>query len=152
LVAANCNAIRDERRLAMGAEEAGKKLHSMRFLKNIPILIISVVVLGATLSAAIVTDRHVSITLTGVVTDSLCGGDHGIKALGDPECTRTCVALGAQYALAAGRKIYVLQGHELDLDRFAGSEVRVKGRTAGRDRVIVDQVEHLYTEAAAGTR
>lgn len=135
----------------MGAMKVGETRHSTQFLKIAPLLIFSVLVLVATLSAAvIVSDRHVSITLTGIVTDSLCGMDHGIKALGDPECTRTCVELGAQYALAAGRKVYVLQGHEMDLERFAGSEVRVKGRTAGRDRVIVDQVDRLYTEAVAG--
>jgi hypothetical protein len=31
------------------------------------------------------------VTLIGVVSDSICGGDHGIRAPGDPECTRACV-------------------------------------------------------------
>lgn len=93
-------------------------------------------------------EKRTAITLTGIVTDSLCGADHGIKALGDPECTHTCVERGAQYALAVGKKIYVLQGHQAELERFAGNDARVKGHTAGRDTVIVDQVDRLYTEAA----
>jgi hypothetical protein len=106
-------------------------------------------ILAAAISAgSVVVEKRVAITLTGIVTDSLCGADHGIKALGDPECTRTCVELGAQYALAVGKKLYVLQGHQADLERFAGNDVRVKGHTAGRDTVIVDQVDRLYTEAA----
>jgi hypothetical protein len=106
-------------------------------------------IFAAAISAgSVVVEKRTAITVTGIVTDSLCGADHGIKALGDPECTRTCVELGAQYALAVGKKLYVLQGHQAELERFAGNDVRVKGHTAGRDTVIVDQVDRLYTEAA----
>ncbi len=106
-------------------------------------------IFAAAISAgSVVVEKRTAITATGIVTDSLCGADHGIKALGDPECTRTCVELGAQYALAVGKKLYVLQGHQAELERFAGNDVRVKGHTAGRDTVIVDQVDRLYTEAA----
>jgi hypothetical protein len=106
-------------------------------------------IFAAAISAgSVVVEKRTAITLTGIVTDSLCGADHGIKALGDPECTHTCVELGAQYALAVGKKLYVLQGHQAEMERFAGNDVRVKGHTAGRDTVIVDQVDRLYTEAA----
>ena len=133
----------------MAAHKLGKTTHS-RFLTIVALLVVSTVIMAATVSAAfVISDRSVSITLTGVVTDSVCGMDHGIKAAGDAECTRTCVVLGAEYALARGKKVYVLQGHEMDLERFAGSEVRVKGRTAGTGKVIVEQVDRLYTEAAA---
>lgn len=93
--------------------------------------------------------QRLAITLTGTVTDSACGTDHGTKSVANAECTRTCVELGAQYALVVGKKLYVLQGHQIDLERFAGSEVRIKGHTASRDTVIVDQVDRLYTEAMA---
>ena len=96
--------------------------------------------------------QRLAVTLTGTVTDSVCGTDHGTRSVGDAACTRTCVELGAQYALAVGKKLYVLQGHEIDLERFAGSEVRIKGHTTGRDRVMVDQVDRLYTEAIAGLK
>jgi hypothetical protein len=93
------------------------------------------------------------VMLTGMVSDSVCGSDHGIKAPGDPECTRACVELGAQYSLMVGKlkvgkKMYLLRGHEADLDRFAGKEVTVKGRALGRDIIIVDQVDRSYFEAA----
>jgi hypothetical protein len=76
-----------------------------------------------------------------------------VRAPGDPECTRACVELGAQYALMVGKlkvgkKRYVLYGHEADLERFAGKEVSVKGWALGRDTIIVDQVDRLYFEAA----
>jgi len=63
--------------------------------------------------------------------------------------------LEAQYALMVGKlkigkKMYVLYGQKADLERFAGKEVRVKGRALDRDTIIVDQVDGSYSEAAAG--
>jgi hypothetical protein len=52
--------------------------------------------------------------------------------------------------LKVGKKMYLLHGHEADLERFAGKEVRVKGRALGRDAIIVDQVDRSYSEAAGG--
>jgi hypothetical protein len=49
--------------------------------------------------------------------------------------------------LRVGKRMYILQGHEADLDRFAGKEVTVKGRAFGRDRIIVDQVDRSYEAA-----
>jgi hypothetical protein len=74
---------------------------------------------------------------------------------GDPECTRACVELGAQYALMVGKlkvgkKMYLLRGHEADLERFAGKEVNVKGWPLNRDTVIVDQIDRSYFQAVGG--
>jgi len=52
--------------------------------------------------------------------------------------------------LKIGKKMYVLHGQKADLERFAGKEVRVKGRALDRDTIIVDQVDGSYSEAAAG--
>ena len=93
-----------------------------------------------------------AITLTGIVSDSLCGTDHGINTAADAECTRACVELGAQYALVVGKNVYVLQGHQADLERFAGNEVRLKGRVISRDTIIVDQVARWYSEAEVGMK
>ena len=60
--------------------------------------------------------------------------------------------LGADYALVVGNKLYVLQGHPADLERFAGKQVRVKGRAETRDTVLVDQVSVWYSEAAAAVK
>ena len=127
-------------------------------LTTFVVLMISAITILAVAIAAgsvIIPPLPPRVTLTGIVSDSVCGGDHGIRAPGDPECTRACVALGAHYALMvgkvrAGQKMYTLRGHEADLDRFAGKEVRVLGRALGRDTVIVDEVDHSYTEAVGG--
>jgi hypothetical protein len=141
----------------MKVEDAGRGGPTTPLLKIVPILILSAM---AILSVAIAAGFAIippqpTVALTGIVSDSVCGGDHGIRARGDPECTRACVALGAHYALMvgkvrAGQKMYTLRGHEADLDWFAGKEVRVLGRALGRDTVIVDEVDHSYTEAMGG--
>jgi hypothetical protein len=124
-------------------------------LKMIPVLIISAMTILAVAIAAgsVIIPPLPSVRLTGIVSDSVCGGDHGIKAPGDAECTRACVELGAQYTLmvgklTVGKKMYLLHGHEADLEQFAGKEVWVKGRALSRDTIIVDQVERSYSEAA----
>ena len=117
----------------MKTEKEAKRVPMSSFLKAAPALIVSgIIISGALMAAAtwagsIAVDKQTAVTLTGTVSDSLCGNDHGIKAKGDPECTRMCVKLGAEYALVVGNKLYVLQGHQADLDRFAGKQVRVQG-------------------------
>ncbi len=119
-----------------------------------PVLIISLMmILAVAISAgSVVVEKRPAITLTGIVSDSLCGTDHGIKTAADAECTRACVELGAQYALVVGKNVYVLQGHQADLERFAGNEVRLKGRVISRDTIIVDQVARWYSEAEVGMK
>ena len=142
----------------MKTERETKRVPMSSFLKVAPALILSgIVIAGALMAAAtwagnIAVDKQAAVTLTGTVSDSLCGNDHGIKAKGDPECTRMCVALGADYALMVGNKLYVLQGHQADLERFAGKQVRVKGRAETRDTVLVDQVSAWYSQAAAAMK
>lgn len=141
----------------MKVEDAGQTGLPAPLLKMVPILIISAMTIMAVAMAAgkVIIPPRPAVTLTGIVSDS-CGGDHGIKAPGDPECTRACVELGAQYALMvgklkAGKKMYLLYGHETDLERFAGNEVSVKGRAVGQDTIIVDEVDRSYYEAAGRT-
>jgi hypothetical protein len=140
----------------MKFENAGKQRPKTPLLKMVPILIISAMAIMSVAMAAssLMIPPLPSVTMTGIVSDSLCGSDHGIKAPGDPECTRACVELGAQYALMVGKvkaankkKMYLLHGHEADLEQFAGEEVTVKGRALGRDTITVDQVDRAYSEA-----
>jgi len=74
------------------------------------------------------------------VSDSDCGSTHGTKIHGDAACTRLCVSLGAEYALAAGERIYVLRGHPAELNAFAGDMVVVKGKMVNRNTVAVESV------------
>jgi hypothetical protein len=142
----------------MKIEDAGERRPTTPLLKMVPVLIISALMIMSVEIAAgnvIIPPLPPRVTLTGIVSDSVCGGDHGIRTRGDPECTRVCVELGGQYALMVGKlrvgmKMYILHGHEADLDRFAGKEVWVKGRALGRDAIIVDQVDRSYSEAVVG--
>jgi hypothetical protein len=125
----------------------------IRPLNVLAIVLIAAMTIVAGAAAAIIIPVPPAITLTGIVSDTVCGSDHGIMAPGDTECTRACVELGAQYALMVGKlkvgkRMYRLMGHEADLYRFAGTEVRIKGRALGRDTIIVDQVDRYY----GGTR
>lgn len=70
-------------------------------------------------------------TLTGIVSDSMCGAHHMAKDKSPAECTRMCVQQGQKYALVVGQKVYTLQGHEPDLDKLAGAKATVKGNVTG---------------------
>ncbi len=48
-------------------------------------------------------------TLTGTVSDSMCGAKHMTKDKSPAECTRICVKQGMKYALVAGNKVYTLE-------------------------------------------
>jgi hypothetical protein len=78
--------------------------------------------------------------LTGVVSDTRCGSTHGTKVHGDAGCTRLCVKLGAGYALAVGQKIYVLRGHQGELNAFAGDMVVVRGKIVNHNTIAVESV------------
>jgi hypothetical protein len=143
----------------MRVEDAGERGRGNTLLKMMPIMItLAMTIMGVAMAADYAIIPPLSgVTLTGMVSDSFCGADHGIRAPGDPECARACVVLGAQYALMVGKlkvgkRMFILHGHEADLERFAGTEVRVKGRALGRDVIIVDQVNRSYSEGAAGSK
>jgi hypothetical protein len=70
-------------------------------------------------------------TLTGIVSDSMCGARHMAKDKSPAECTRICVKQGMKYALVVGNKVYKLDGHESELDKLAGQKATVKGNVAG---------------------
>ncbi len=53
-------------------------------------------------------------TLTGVVTDSMCGASHMMPGKSAAECTRECVKGGSDYALLVGKKVYTLKGNPAD--------------------------------------
>jgi hypothetical protein len=78
--------------------------------------------------------------LTGIVSDTTCGSSHGTKTHGDAACTRLCVKLGAGYALAVGRRVYVLRGHQGELSTFAGERVVVRGKIVNPNTVAVESV------------
>jgi hypothetical protein len=131
-------------------EPKGRPSQSVPIQKIFAALVIASTVTAGALSAAssiVEKQDQPAIALTGIVSDTMCGRTHGTKAHGDAECTRTCVELGAGYALAVGKKVYILQGHRTELDRFAGDEVLVKGKVLSRDTVAVESVAPVIVDA-----
>ena len=78
-------------------------------------------------------------TLTGTVSDSMCGNHHMEKDKSGAECTRDCVKKGTKYALVVGGKVYTLEGHEVELDKLVGERATVKGSMMG-EMVMVESV------------
>ena len=77
--------------------------------------------LSVTLQAA-----NEQVTLTGTISDSMCGAKHMMSG-DDPKCTRSCIKGGSQYALVVSNKVYQLKGKSEELDKLAGQQVTVKG-------------------------
>lgn len=73
-------------------------------------------------------------TLTGEVSDSMCGAKHEMPGKA-ADCTRACVKHGSNYALVVGDKVYTLQTSDsaaLDtLDKLAGNKAKVTGEIEG---------------------
>jgi hypothetical protein len=66
------------------------------------------------------------ITLTGTVSDSMCGLKHMMTG-NDAKCVRSCVKNGSEYALVVDQRIYPLRGTSAELDEFAGQKVTAIG-------------------------
>jgi hypothetical protein len=75
-------------------------------------------------------------TLTGVVSDAMCGATHMMKDKPDAECLGYCVKQGTMYALVAGKNVYTLEGHEAELDKYAAQKVTVKGTLKGQSLTV----------------
>src|SRR4051794_26124218 len=78
-------------------------------------------------------------TLTGTVSDSMCGAKHMMKDATPAKCTRECVKMGSDYALVSGGKVYTLKGNSAQLDKFAGQSAQVTGKVSG-STVTVDSI------------
>ena len=79
-------------------------------------------------------------TLTGTVSDAMCGAKHSGDAA---TCTKGCVKKGSKYALVVGDKVYTLSGGDADLDKLAGQKATVTGTVDG------DSVKVATVKAAA---
>src|SRR3954447_26369700 len=78
-------------------------------------------------------------TLTGTVSDSMCGAKHMMKDATPAKCTRECVKMGSDYALVSAGKVYTLKGNSAQLDKFAGQSAQVTGKVSG-NTVTVDSI------------
>lgn len=80
------------------------------------------------------------VTISGVVSDAMCGAKHMMKDKSAAECTRECVKKGSKFALVSGDNLYTLEGHEAELDKYAGQRVAVSGTLKG-DNITVSSVK-----------
>ncbi len=71
-------------------------------------------------------------TLTGTVSDSMCGAKHMMANVSPAQCTRECVKQGSDYALVSGGKVYTLEGDAKQIDKYAGQSVTVAGTVSGQ--------------------
>jgi hypothetical protein len=69
-------------------------------------------------------------TLTGSVSDAMCGKSHMMPEKSAAECARECAKDG-DYALVVGDKVYTLKGHKEDLEKLAGNTATVTGTLKG---------------------
>ncbi len=72
-------------------------------------------------------------TLTGEVSDAMCGAKH---EMGKPaDCTRACIKHGSKYALVVGDKVYTLETSDkaalAKLNDLAGAKAKVTGDVDG---------------------
>jgi len=78
-------------------------------------------------------------TLTGEVSDAMCGAKHEMKGKA-AECMRACMKHGSQYALVVGDKVYTLETSDkaaLDkLNDLAGAKAKLTGEVDGTTIVV----------------
>lgn len=110
----------------------GRSMHVSMLLA----VTIALVAFGVSVRAQ---DAAKQTTLTGVVSDAMCGAHHTMKGMTDADCTRMCVKAGQSYALVVGDKVYSLTGHSAELDKYAGRKVAVKGKLSS-NTVTVESV------------
>jgi hypothetical protein len=72
-------------------------------------------------------------TLTGVVSDEMCGADHKMmNVTPDSKCVVDCVKAGSKYVLLSGSNVYVLSDQKTP-EKFAGKKVTVTGTVDGKN-------------------
>ena len=78
-------------------------------------------------------------TLTGTITDKMCGAKHMMADSSPADCIRECVKQGSDYALVSGDKVYTLKGDKAQLEKHAAQKVTVQGKVDG-DTMTVDSI------------
>lgn len=100
-------------------------------MKKIHISLVALLIALATMTVSATAEDSGKQTLTGVVTDTMCGATHMMNDKTAAECTRICVKQGMQYGLLVGKKVYALDGDKTAIDKFAGQRATVTGDVNG---------------------
>lgn len=75
-------------------------------------------------------------TVTGVITDDMCGAKHMMPGKSDAECTRACVKHGAKFAVVADGKVIVLAGKASEISALAGQKATISGELNGNTLTV----------------
>jgi hypothetical protein len=86
-------------------------------------------------------------TLTGMISDSMCGASHAKMMemhkdakMTDRDCTLACVKAGGKYVFVSDGKVYQIANQDLPaLQKEAGESVRLTGDVNG-DTLTVSKV------------
>jgi hypothetical protein len=98
-------------------------------------------VLAATMGLAVLASAAPQ-TLTGVITDDMCGKKHTMMpGKPDSECIRACVKAGSKYGLLVGDKVYALKGDANKFDQLAGKKVKASGDVSGNTLAVTSIAE-----------
>ena len=84
-------------------------------------------------SAALLLAAGEKKTLTGVITDEMCGKDHSMMNVKpDSKCVTDCIKMGSKYVLQSGANVYVLSDQKTP-EKYAGKKVAVTGTVDGKN-------------------
>lgn len=85
---------------------------------------------GLGIPSALAQNKGKAETLSGTVTDTMCGMKHIIN--NPQKCPVNCVkTMGAKYALVTGDRTYTLEGKEAEVERLSGARAQVTGTVQG---------------------
>jgi hypothetical protein len=72
-------------------------------------------------------------TLTGIITDEMCGNEHKMMNVKpDEKCVTECVKMGSRFALLDRSTVYTLSDQKTSA-KFAGQKVSVTGVVDGKN-------------------
>lgn len=86
-----------------------------------------------------------STTLTGAISDSMCGASHAKMTsshagLTDRACAQACIKAGAKYVFVSEGKVYNIANQNFaDLEKVAGETVSLTGDVSG-DTITVSKL------------
>lgn len=80
-------------------------------------------------------------TMTGTISDAVCGAKHAAAAAGDTACVKSCIKRGAAPVLVSDGKVYQIAAASRDkVVALAGQKVTVNGKIEG-DTVTIETAE-----------
>jgi hypothetical protein len=77
-------------------------------------------------------------TVTGVVSDAMCGAKHATASDDGAACVKKCADGGSKLVVVSGGKVYNTDDQD-KLKGYEGKEVKVTGKLAG-DKITIASV------------